>query len=214
MILGFAVLSITYCTMAGSSTGLILSIGVVVGWVVHASGLSAACAPGGVVLGYRASPGGDKFSNEGCEHRCQMHSFSKVASDQFSKDQNKAFTISDAEVEQAINESDFVVLSGWQGFKTNLFRYPPGSASANRGKVAPAGKILLSRHMDSRHLAGKMLFENAPYINITMVCRCGPWVFLSMFGVTSGADSHYVHDTKPHVPKWSAPWVIHPSVSS
>jgi hypothetical protein len=149
--------------------------------------LPAGCAPGGVIVGFRATPGGDRFSVEGCEDRCKMHPFSKVATDQFTKDRNAAGTITDQEIDQALDESDFLLVSGWQGFKTNLHRFPAGSpadtkAGADQGrKMAPTGKVLVSRHMDPRHLAGKMLFENAPFINISMVSCL---VFVALISVS------------------------------
>eukprot|EP00936_MAST-01D_sp_MAST-1D-sp1_P002778 g2778.t1 len=115
------------------------------------------------IVGLNTWPGdiGLSQKNRGCESWCQMHEL----------DSKRDKTEADAE--RAISESDFLVVDGWRGFIEPHYRFVAvdelmGGDRDGKVKRAPKDKIAVSSNMDPYDLAGKRLFQMAPFLNITI----------------------------------------------
>eukprot|EP00937_MAST-01D_sp_MAST-1D-sp2_P000392 g392.t1 len=117
------------------------------------------------VVGLNAWPGdiGLRFKNRGCEDWCSMHELDGDA--RLEKDAALAQT--------AIAGSDFLVVDGWRGFMEPHYRFVGvdelmgGDRDGKITRVEP-GKLTVSSNMDPYDLAGRRLFDMAPFLNITI----------------------------------------------
>ena len=135
----------------------------------------AGCAKG-MIRGLNLKAGGDRLSHtRGCSDRCAPHPANGLLEKGFLDGgaAGKAVEgVTRASVDAATAEADFLLVGTWQGFSYEGFRYLPqahmGDASQVAGKHVPRGTVLVSRHMDPYDLAGRALFDLAPFVNITM----------------------------------------------
>ena len=137
------------------------------------------CTKGKVVRGLNVKAGGDALTRtKGCSDRCAPHVANKLLEQAFLKGGASGTAmegVTRESVNAAAEDADYLLVGNWQGFAYEGFRFVPQAhalAHGNRaqiaGKEVPRGKILVSRHMDPYDLAGRALFDLAPFINVTM----------------------------------------------
>ena len=135
------------------------------------------CAKGKVLRGLAVKPGGAGFTRtKGCSDRCAPHAANKLlmeANTNTPSGKEALKGVTRGSVNAAAEDADYLVVGNWRGFAYEGYRFvPQANTPANQakieGKEVPRGKILVSRHIDPRALAGHHLFDLAPFINVTM----------------------------------------------
>lgn len=176
--------------------------------------LPAGCAKGRVVRGLNVKAGGDSLlRTKGCAQRCAPHAANKVLEQGFlhgGASGNAVEGVSRASVDAAVADADYLIVGTWQGFGYEGFRFVPeahrGDATQLEGKHVPKDKILVSRHMDPYDLAGRALFDLAPFINVTMsysLRASVPMTFARQdFFETAVAHTHVPAAQKPGFAVW------------
>ena len=124
------------------------------------------CAKGKVLRGLAVKPGGAGFTRtKGCSDRCAPHAANKLlmeANTNTPSGKEALKGVTRGSVNAAAEDADYLVVGNWRGFAYEGYRFvPQANTPANQakieGKEVPRGKILVSRHIDPRALAGHHL---------------------------------------------------------